>query len=75
MRELFSDLPEALVNTMEIAEKIEDYDLSSNPIMPHFKIPDEFKNEDDYLKHLSYKGAETRYGTFQRILKSGLISS
>ncbi len=72
MRELFSDLPEALTNTMEIAEKIEDYDLSSKPIMPHFKIPAEFRNEDDYLRHLSYKGAEIRYGTVSDDLRERL---
>jgi DNA polymerase III subunit alpha len=62
MRDIFSDLPEVLMHTMEIAEKIEEYDLSSNPIMPLFKIPEEFQNEDDYLRHLTYKGAEKRYG-------------
>ncbi len=63
MRELFSDLPETLSNTIEIAEKVEDYELSSKPIMPLFAIPDDFENEDEYLKHLSMKGAEKRYGT------------
>ncbi len=72
MRELFSDIPEVLMNTMEVAEKIEEYELSSNPIMPHFKIPDEFENEDTYLRHLTYRGAEERYGTISEALKERL---
>ncbi|MDF1570280.1 MAG: DNA polymerase III subunit alpha [Bacteroidales bacterium] len=63
MRELFGDVPEVLANTMEIAEKVEQYPLSSNPIMPIFSIPEEFENEDDYLRHITYKGAEMRWGT------------
>lgn len=40
MAELFSDIPEAISNTMEIAEKVEDIELNSSPIMPEFEIPD-----------------------------------
>jgi len=72
MRELFSDIPDVLQNTMEIAEKVEEYQLSSKPIMPIFKIPDEFSNEDDYLRHITYKGAEERYGTISEELKERL---
>jgi DNA polymerase III subunit alpha len=72
MRELFSDIPEVLMNTMEIAEKVEEYSLSSNPIMPHFTIPDEFENEDAYLKYLTYQGAEERYGSISEELKDRL---
>jgi DNA polymerase III subunit alpha len=72
MRELFSDLPELLMHTMEIAEKIEEYDLSSNPIMPLFKIPEEFENEDNYLRHLTYEGAAIRYGDITDELRDRL---
>ena len=72
MRELFRDIPEVLANTMEIAGKVEEYSLNSNPIMPHFNIPGEFNNEDDYLKHLSYQGAKERYGEISDTLKERL---
>ncbi len=72
MIELFRDLPEVISNTMEIAEKIEDYELSSNPIMPIFKIPAEFENEDEYLRHLTYIGAEERYGSITDELRERL---
>lgn len=48
MNELFSDVPEAIFNTLEIVEKTEDYELNSAPIMPIFPIPKEFGTEKDY---------------------------
>jgi len=69
MRELFRDLPEVLENTLEIAEKVEEYELNSNPIMPIFKIPEAFENEDEYLRHLTYEGAKERYGTIDDKLR------
>jgi len=50
MNELFSDVPESLLNTNEIIEKVEDYDLDSAPIMPVFPIPEEFGTEEEYRK-------------------------
>ncbi len=61
MYELFSDIPAALENTMEIADKIETYDLNNLPIMPDFPIPEGFDNEDEYLGHLTLEGAKKRY--------------
>ena len=62
MEHIFADIPQALTNTMEIADKIEEYDISNKAIMPLFPIPEEFENDDDYLRHLTYEGAEKRYG-------------
>ena len=62
MRELFNDCIEAVGNTIEIANKVEDYDLNHEPIMPEFPIPEEFETKDDYLRHLTYKGAKERWG-------------
>lgn len=61
MKTLFSDIPEALSNTYEIFEKVENYELNSPPVMPDFEIPEGFVNADDYLRHLTYQGAELRY--------------
>jgi DNA polymerase-3 subunit alpha len=58
---LFSDLPEALSNTLEIAEKVERYSINNQPIMPHFPIPGNFTDSDEYLRHLAYEGAAKRY--------------
>ncbi|HBF88323.1 MAG TPA: DNA polymerase III subunit alpha [Bacteroidales bacterium] len=59
---IFADVPEVLENTMEIAAKIEDFELDHAPIMPDFPLPEGFSNEDDYLKHLTYIGAKKHYG-------------
>lgn len=47
MNDLFADLPEALLNTGEVAGKVEIYELDSKPIMPVFPIPEEFGDEQD----------------------------
>ncbi len=62
MKELFSDLPESLENTQEIIDKTDDITLNSELLLPHFKVPDEFSDMDDYLRHLTYEGARIRYG-------------
>ncbi|WP_418500328.1 DNA polymerase III subunit alpha [Flagellimonas sp.] len=72
MKELFKDIPEAILNIHEIIDKVEPYDLASDILLPKFGIPEEFKvKEDDedggkrgenaYLRHITYKGAEKRY--------------
>ena len=48
MAEIFSDIPEALENTLEIVDKIEIYDIDSGPLMPKFPIPEEFGTEESY---------------------------
>jgi len=97
MSKIFGDLPDAIANTQEISDKIEFFELNSDPIMPEFPIPrsfgtleeyrekfseanltEEFKKapkkpesyektlrvkyESDYLSHLVYLGASSRYG-------------
>jgi DNA polymerase-3 subunit alpha len=62
MRKIFSDIPEAIDNIAEIVSKIEKYKLDHDPIMPEFEIPAEFASKDDYLRFLTYKGAEERWG-------------
>lgn len=48
MNEIFSDVPEALSNTIEILNKVETYNLDSDPIMPFFPIPVEFGTEEEW---------------------------
>jgi DNA polymerase-3 subunit alpha len=63
MRKIFSDIPEAIDNVAGLVEKIENYKLDSDPIMPVFDLPEGFSNDDEYLRHLTFKGAEMRWGT------------
>ena len=62
MTELFSDYPEAISNTMEIFDKVETYDIHHAPIIPPVSIPEGFKNDTDYLEHLTYTKAKVIYG-------------
>ncbi len=62
MWELFSDIPEALENTLEIADKVEFYNIERDPILPKFDIPEEFADDYEYLRYLTYEGAKERWG-------------
>ena len=62
MNQIFADIPEALDNTLEIANKVEFYSIDHKALMPDFPIPPEFQDDDDYLRHLTYVGAEKKYG-------------
>lgn len=55
MNAIFADVPEALTNTLEIADKVEFYSIDSPPLMPFFEIDPSFSTEEDYRK----KFAET----------------
>ena len=67
MCELFSDVPDAIANTMDIYDKVEFYDIRHDPIVPAINIPDGFGNErrekeDNYLEYLSFFKAKQIYG-------------
>jgi DNA polymerase-3 subunit alpha len=73
MNVLFNDLPEAILSTNEIVSKCESYSLAREVLLPAFDIPEEFvdpldesdggkRGENNYLRHLTYLGAEKRYG-------------
>jgi DNA polymerase-3 subunit alpha len=73
MKQLFKDLPDAIINTQEIVDKIEIYDLAREVLLPAFDIPEEFQDakdledpklkngENNFLRHLTYEGAKKRY--------------
>lgn len=63
MLELFPEDAEALANTLEIADKVEEYSiLKDNVIVPVFDIPEGYEDENAYLRKLTYDGAERKYG-------------
>ena len=53
MNQIFGDIPDALRNTLEIADKVEFYSIDSGPIMPTFNIPEEFGTEEGYRQKLT----------------------
>lgn len=50
MNDVFSDIPEALTNTLEVLDKVEVYSIDHDPIMPFFPIPESFGTEESYRK-------------------------
>ena len=62
MNAIFADIPEVLRNTQEILDKVELYSIDNPPLMPDFPIPEGFADDDEYLGHLTYIGAEKKYG-------------
>ena len=80
MKEIFSDIPSSILNIEEIVSKIQSYDLTNEVLLPKFEIPIEFvdssdkndngkRGENRYLRHLTYIGAEKRYGEIDKGLK------
>ena len=56
MLELFRDWPEAVANTLRVADQV-DFNLELGKLLlPAFPLPDEFATADDYLEHLARAG-------------------
>jgi len=83
MKLLFKDVPEAILNIQEVVDKIEPFELARDVLLPKFDIPEEFINpadeiegsnfgENAYLRHLTYQGAEKRYGELTDAIKERL---
>ena len=53
MNDIFSDVPEALSNTLEILDKVEIYSIDHDPIMPFFPIPEDFGTEEQWRQKFS----------------------
>ncbi len=62
MRDLFDELPESCDNTLWIAERTDVNIEFGNVSLPHFPLPPQFDNSDEYLQHLAFEGAKKRWG-------------
>lgn len=76
MSTIFSDLPEAIENTLEIANKVENYSIDSAPMMPVFPIPEDFGTEEEYHQRFSetdlkteFEDAYDRLGGYEKVLR------
>lgn len=83
MKEAFRDIPEAIENIGSLIDKIEEYSLERDVLLPAFDIPLEFidpedqkdggkRGENAYLKHLTYEGAQKRYDEISDEIKERL---
>ena len=70
MIDLFPDLPEAIENTQEITDKVEEYELDSDPLMPVFPIPPELGTEEEYRQKFSQ---EDLFNEFTRDEKGNVV--
>ena len=62
MARLFEDIPEAIANTAALADRIEDYEITTKTVMlPGFPLPEGFSTQDEYLAHISFEGAARLY--------------
>lgn len=62
MINVYQDIPQAIENTQDIVDKIKPLQLKKDILLPHFKVPESFNEDQDaYLKHLTYEGARERY--------------
>lgn len=62
MIEYFKAVPEAIENTVKIAEKCNVEFEFGHTILPNYDVPEEFETHFDYLKKLSDDGIKNRYG-------------
>ena len=61
MAALFHDLPEALANTLEVADKVETFDITRKKhILPRFPVPGGACSEEDHLRDIAFAGLEAR---------------
>ena len=81
MKSLFADLPDAIINIEEVIEKVEAFDLAREVLLPKFDIPDDFSveksddtkdKENQFLRHLTLKGAKKRYGEMNEEIQERL---
>ena len=62
VKEFFPNLPEALENTVKIAEKCNVEFEFGHTILPNYEVPKEFSTHYDYFKKLCDDGIKIRYG-------------
>lgn len=70
---MFSYVPEALENTLKIAEECNfDYEFHVSKL-PNFPVPQEYKTHFDYLEEVCFEGLVERYDIFEQF-KDKLIN-
>ncbi|MBN2636845.1 MAG: DNA polymerase III subunit alpha [Prolixibacteraceae bacterium] len=75
MNELFADVPEAIINTTEIVDKVENFVLNSDPIMPVFPIPEDFATEEQFRNEYPEEALREEFGedAFKRLGDYGKV--
>ena len=67
MAERFRDFPEAVANTVKIAERCH-LELDTKPLLPRFEVP-RGENAEAYLRRLAEEGLKTRYPEMGQVVR------
>ncbi len=62
MMDYFRNVPDAIENTVKIAEKCNVEFEFGHTILPNYDVPQEFKTHYDYIEKLTMEGLKERYG-------------
>ena len=62
MKEYFANVPDAIENTVKIANECNVEFEFGHTILPNYDVPEEFETHFDYLKKLTDDGIVKRYG-------------
>ncbi|MEE8519235.1 MAG: DNA polymerase III subunit alpha, partial [Dehalococcoidia bacterium] len=75
MAKLFQELPEAVGNTLVIAERCS-FDLTSDLTyrFPSYPVPEGFDDEMAYLRHLCHEAAKRMYGSLTQQVRERLAT-
>ena len=72
MHKCFPDHPEVILNTLEVADKVEVFSIESGPIMPKFDIPEDFGTEEQYRQKFT---EEDLFNEFTQDEKGNVVMS
>ena len=62
MAHLFPDLPEALKNSVRIAEQCSIDPLAYKAQLPNYIIPPEYSSQEEFLRALCFEGIKEHFG-------------
>ena len=65
MSDYFSNVPEAIENTVKIAEKCNVEFEFGHTILPNYDVPEGYETHYDYIEDLTKKGLIKRYGNIE----------
>ncbi len=61
MKEVFADTPDAIANTIAVAERCNLQLQFGKPLLPEFPLPEGQTSAEDYLRELSWEGLKKRF--------------
>ena len=72
MARLFPDLPEALMNSVRIAEQCSIDPLAYKAQLPNYIIPPEYSSQEEFLRALCFEGIKEHFGEMTEPLQKQL---